>query len=852
MIEAGASPEAIAKVMVHQELLNTIGKSPEDLSKQLLKQLRSGDEITLKDLTALLKSGGISIEDAGKAVLFQKALSAMNINPQEIARGILLQKSLVDQGTPMNEIIDMINLALQESGVDITKVDIEKLTTGALTVDEIMNALQLDKVLEAGGVTLEGLRQENACKQSVSDAVKELLHSSGATSQGLAGALLIQKIMTSLDISPNTVAKLIVLEKSLYDSGTSPQDILHLLQMVATNQKVNLVTSEHQMTTAMSNCVTAKDIESVCDLVNAFHGVRVAPELTSKLILLQKAIESGISSPESTVKDLSEQLKKQGVNPAEFVKAFNEVLKKNGIDAGDVSKAVFIQKAAVGVAIDPLAISMLMDIQNCLLNSGLSEEEVTKVLNELVKGADFDSIGKSMVAALDGNNQRLQNEDIIMGGKIADAIERAAGGNSKLAKILAKEDLKGKSAEELAALLSKILAESNAPSGDALAKVMALQAFMANCNSDPGKIAKAMRVTNALVKNGVPSSTISRLVHEVIDENPAMRKQILEDAKKPLKDLAGLVSNPRLVSFLQKYQTAMTEACATIDNLKEIFENAMAVVGLTKEDVAKAAMVQKTLSASGVTPEVLAQAVLFQRALSASGLTPEEILGILSKVTSPRFSEEEISVLLAKVLERKSVSKEDIEAISKIQKALRNGNFGLGDGQSTNITEELQHLIAKGEVDMEILGKAVLMQKILSASGLSPVDLGKAILLQQGMLDAGATPEGIANCLHKALMESDMSLDQIMALMQLALTNSSILSADDIRNTLMFDKILGAAQAAKIIAKKISPEQMKLLEASVSAAKEGKQSSFKCSLLYQLFFIKFFVKSFFTSLFFCC
>ena len=55
------------------------------------------------------------------------------------------------------------------------------------------------------------------------------------------------------------------------------------------------------------------------------------------------------------------------------------------------------------------------------------------------------------------------------------------------------------------------------------------------------------------------------------------------------------------------------------------------------------------------------------------------------------------------------------------------------------------------------------------------------------MLDAGASPEGIANCLHKTLMESDLSLDQLAALMQLGLLNSSTLCPDDVRNTLMFD-----------------------------------------------------------------
>merc|ERR1719412_3120898 len=345
---------------------------------------------------------------------------------------------------------------------------------------------------------------------------------------------------------------------------------------------------------------------------------------------------------------------------------------------------------------------------------------------------------------------------------------------------------------------------------------------MSNSNGDSEKLAKALRISNALVRNGVPKSNISRLFHQLMEENPSIRKQVLEDIKKPLKQMESLITSPALIAFSQKYQSAITEAIANVDNLKDIFENAMNVVGLTKEDVAKAALVQKTLSASGVTPAVLAQAVLFQRALSASGLSPEEIVGILSKVTSPKFTEDEITLLLTKVLEKRHVSKDDIEAISKIQKALRNGNLGFGgESDASKITDELKNLIAAGEVDLEILGKAVLMQKILSVCGLSPEDLGKAILLQQGMLDAGATPAEIANCMHKTLMESDLSLDQLAALMQLGLMNSTSLCPDDVRNTLMFDKVLGAAYAAKILSKKIDPEQMKLLEASVSGAKDG-------------------------------
>ena len=59
-----------------------------------------------------------------------------------------------------------------------------------------------------------------------------------------------------------------------------------------------------------------------------------------------------------------------------------------------------------------------------------------------------------------------------------------------------------------------------------------------------------------------------------------------------------------------------------------------------------------------------------------------KIAGILAKVTSPKFTEDEIGLLLTKALERRSVSKEDIVAISEMQKALREGNKNFGSGKN--------------------------------------------------------------------------------------------------------------------------------------------------------------------------
>ena len=83
----------------------------------------------------------------------------------------------------------------------------------------------------------------------------------------LSGSVLIQKIMSGLNLPPDSVAKMILLQKNLYDSGTSPQDIVQLLQMVSENQQANLVAMSSDLKLAEN--LTETDLESICDLIDA-------------------------------------------------------------------------------------------------------------------------------------------------------------------------------------------------------------------------------------------------------------------------------------------------------------------------------------------------------------------------------------------------------------------------------------------------------------------------------------------------------------------------------------------------------------------------------------------------------
>lgn len=349
------------------------------------------------------------------------------------------------------------------------------------------------------------------------------------------------------------------------------------------NQKLNALALEPKLKQALSQkSADSNGVTCSCELVDAFRGARVAPELTSKIIMLQKAIESGIVSPESSVKDLSDELKAEtGVNPADYLDAFKDILKKNDVSITELGKSALIQKAAASLGLETSAFSTLLDLQNGLCSAGFSKAEIATILSELVKDvADFAALSKTMMTALDNQN-RLKDEELALTCKIGDAIDKSAAKSSKLSKLLTNTDLKALPD------LVEFLRQNMGVNAESLAKALAVQTLMSASNCEADKLARGLRIEKALVKNGVPKSTISRLIQEALEDNPGARKLAAEEVRKSLNDLQKLLQNGDYVEFMARYTAAMTEACSSVDNLKEIFENAMNVVGLTREDVAR-------------------------------------------------------------------------------------------------------------------------------------------------------------------------------------------------------------------------------------------------------------------------
>ena len=60
--------------------------------------------------------------------------------------------------------------------------------------------------------------------------------------------------------------------------------------------------------------------------VDSFRCGKIPPELTSKLILLQQAIESGVTSPEKSVQTLIGLLKSGSVDSSDLVHPLKDIL----------------------------------------------------------------------------------------------------------------------------------------------------------------------------------------------------------------------------------------------------------------------------------------------------------------------------------------------------------------------------------------------------------------------------------------------------------------------------------------------------------------------------------------------
>jgi len=129
----------------------------------------------------------------------------------------------------------------------------------------------------------------------------------------IAVTSLLQKLLLALDLPLDSVAKFFQLEKSLYEGGASPHDIAEALSL---GLDKSFSVDREKLMAALNRELSIQDIEIAGGLIDSFRCCKVPPEIASKLVLLQKAIETGVISPEKSAQDLVQMLRKGIVDPS--------------------------------------------------------------------------------------------------------------------------------------------------------------------------------------------------------------------------------------------------------------------------------------------------------------------------------------------------------------------------------------------------------------------------------------------------------------------------------------------------------------------------------------------------------
>ena len=88
------------------------------------------------------------------------------------------------------------------------------------------------------------------------------------------------------------------------------QDIAMMMEMLLGAGHIKLGDIDELLRKHLSRKLNPTDVVNIVEVLDAFQGTKIPPELIAKIMLMQKAIESDISSPEMSSQDLASKLKR--------------------------------------------------------------------------------------------------------------------------------------------------------------------------------------------------------------------------------------------------------------------------------------------------------------------------------------------------------------------------------------------------------------------------------------------------------------------------------------------------------------------------------------------------------------
>ena len=114
----------------------------------------------------------------------------------------------------------------------------------------------------------------------------------------MAVAVTLQKMLSCLNVPEDAVGKLAELQKSLFDSGASMNDIAAIMDLVVESAAGSggAIVPADLLASLLAADLSPADLERLANVVEGFASAKLAPDVNGRLMQIQTAIEAGMAA----------------------------------------------------------------------------------------------------------------------------------------------------------------------------------------------------------------------------------------------------------------------------------------------------------------------------------------------------------------------------------------------------------------------------------------------------------------------------------------------------------------------------------------------------------------------------
>jgi len=350
LINAGAGTEEVMNIMKME--LAASGMSEEEiLAKAQLLMKAFGKEDTAstaeykllsKQKNKALVKAEIPPKDFTAIVLAHKAIAACGVSPENCAKLLMILSTLAKKGAnPFHLAQSMKNLGALKDEVraGVKEAILKAWENPKITKNDVMVPVRMHQALdnenEPGWAEVKQLKDiVGGCAPSSPEAIElnlaRAVKSGGMKNDDIGKALMAFKAISSLGVDPQTLAKVMFLEKDICGGGVPGSEVGRVLTdgMMPPEATQSLV---NEVKDLIDQEQKPADIEAT---VNLYNNLKFKSNIPSEVIeFVDKSLIQVRCSLEDVTDNMISSLAARGEKQSRIVSQVTEMLKKTGATA---------------------------------------------------------------------------------------------------------------------------------------------------------------------------------------------------------------------------------------------------------------------------------------------------------------------------------------------------------------------------------------------------------------------------------------------------------------------------------------------------------------------------------------